>query len=192
VPVVAVLDPHSSAGHIDQALQAVAAGRPDVTYLAMYGPQAGMMAGRLAVTPGAYGRCFVDLAAQGPSFSSAAGPAGAGCLNSGVPSASQLPGGRRYTAVYRARFHISPGTWGPFAYDSLDMLAAAVARTRRWAGPKLRNGLRHTRGFRGVTGTTTIVPATGNRATPPVVILDVDTAGQYTVDSAWASFAGYL
>jgi len=25
-----------------------------------------------------------------------------------------------------------------------------------------------------------------------VVILDIDAAGQYTIDSAWASFAGYL
>jgi hypothetical protein len=42
-----------------------------------------------------------------------------------------------------------------------------------------------------VTGTTTILPASGNRAKPPVVILDIDAAGQYTVDSAWAAFAGY-
>jgi ABC-type branched-subunit amino acid transport system substrate-binding protein len=59
-------------------------------------------------------------------------------------------------------------------------------------GSKLRNALLHTRGFRGVTGTTTILPASGNRAKPPVVILDIDAAGQYTVDSAWATFAGYL
>jgi branched-chain amino acid transport system substrate-binding protein len=192
VPVNAVLDPSASAGQVAQALQAVAAARPDVTYLAMYGPQAGMMARRLADTPGAYGRCFVDLAAQGPSFSRAAGAAAAGCLNSGVPSAGQLPGGKRYTAAYRARFHASPGTWGPFAYDSLEMLAAAVERTHRWAGAKLRGALRHTSGFRGVTGTTTILPASGDRAAPPVVILDIDAAGHYTVDAAWASFAGYL
>jgi ABC-type branched-subunit amino acid transport system substrate-binding protein len=133
----------------------------------------------------------VDLAAQGPSFASAAGAAAAGCLNSGVPSAGQLPGGKRYTTAYRARYHLAPGTWGAFAYDSLDMLAAAVEHTHRWAGPKLRDALQHTRGFRGVTGTTTILPASGNRAKPPVVILDIDAHGQYTVDSAWASFAGY-
>jgi ABC-type branched-subunit amino acid transport system substrate-binding protein len=134
----------------------------------------------------------VDLAAQGPSFVSAAGAAAAGCLNSGVPSAGQLPGGKRYTAAYRARYRRSPGTWGAFTYDSLDMLAAAVEHARRWAGPKLRNALLHTRGFRGVTGTTTILPANGDRAKPPVVILDIDAAGQYTVDSAWDTFAGYL
>jgi branched-chain amino acid transport system substrate-binding protein len=192
VPVDAVLDPQASAAQTGQALRTVAAARPDVTYLAMYGPQAGMIAARLSATPHAYGRCFVDLAAQGPSFVSAAGAAAAGCLNSGVPSAGQLPGGKPYTSAYRARYHRDPGTWGAFAYDSLNLLAAAVERTHRWAGPQLRNALLHTRGFRGVTGTTTILPASGNRAKPPVVILDIDAAGQYTIDSAWASFAGYF
>jgi hypothetical protein len=136
--VDAVLDPQASAAQNDQALKAVAAARPDITYLAMYGPQAGMIAARMSATPHAYGRCFVDLAAQGPSFVSAAGAAAAGCLNSGVPSADQLPAGKRYTAAYRD------------------------------------------------------VPASGNRAKPPVVILDIDAAGQYTVDLAWATVAGYL
>jgi branched-chain amino acid transport system substrate-binding protein len=191
VPVDAVLDPQASAAQSAQVLQATAAARPDVTYLAMYGPQAGAIAARLAAAPGSYGRCFVDLAAQGPSFVSAAGAAGARCLNSGVPSDGQLPGGKRYTKAYRARYHHSPGTWGAFSYDSLDMLAAAVQRTHRWSGPRLLDALRHTRGFRGVTGTTTILPSSGNRAKPPVVILDLNAAGNYTVDSAWAGFAGY-
>jgi branched-chain amino acid transport system substrate-binding protein len=192
VPVDVVLDPHASAAQTDQALQAVAAARPDVTYLAMYGPQAGLIAGRVAADPRAYGRCFVDLAAQGSSFVNAAGAAAAGCLNSGVPSAEQLPGGLRYAAAYRARYDTSPGTWGAFAYDSLDMLVAAVGQTHRWTGRKLLGALRHTRGFRGVTGVTTILPASGNRADPPVVILDIDAAGRYMVDAAWATFAGYL
>jgi ABC-type branched-subunit amino acid transport system substrate-binding protein len=192
VPVDAVLDPQAGAAQTDQVLQATAAARPDVTYLAMYGPQAGAIATRLAGTPQVYGRCFVDLAAQGPSFVSAAGAAGTACLNSGVPSDEQLPGGKPYTRAYRRRFHRSPGTWGAFTYDSLDMLAAAARHTRRWAGPKLREALLHTRGFRGVTGATTILPASGNRAKPPVVILNINAAGQYLVDSAWASFASYL
>ena len=191
VPVDTVLDPQASQAQTEQALQATAAARPDVTYLAMYGPQAGAIVARLAKSPGAYGRCFVDLAAQGPSFAAAAGAAGAGCLNSGVPSDRQLPGGKAYTRAYRARFHISPGTWGAFAYDSLNMLAAAARQTHRWAGAKLRGALAHTRNFHGVTGTTTILSPSGNRAKPPVVILDINKAGHYTVDPAWASFAGY-
>jgi ABC-type branched-subunit amino acid transport system substrate-binding protein len=191
VPVNAALDPQASAAQSDQTLRAVAAARPSVTYLAMYGPQAGTIAARLAASAQAYGRCFVDLAAQGQSFVSAAGAAAAGCLNSGVPSADQLPRGKRYAAGYRARYHVGPGTWGAFAYDSLDMLAAAVERTHRFTGARLRDALLRTRGFRGVTGTTTILSPSGNRAKPPVVILDIDAAGRYTVDAPWAGFAGY-
>jgi ABC-type branched-subunit amino acid transport system substrate-binding protein len=175
VPVNAVLDPQASAAQTDQTLRAVAAARPSVTYLAMYGPQAGMIAARLAASAQAYGRCFVDLAAQGQSFVSAAGSAAAGCLNSGVPSADQLPRGKRYAAAYRAR-----------------SLAAAVERTHRFTGARLRDALLRTRGFRGVTGATTILSPSGNRAKPPVVILDIDAAGRYTVDASWAGFAGYL
>ena len=192
VPVDAVLDPQASAAQTDQVLRATGAARPDVTYLAMYGPQAGAIAARIAGTPQAYGRCFVDLAAQGPSFVSAAGGAGTACLHSGVPSGEQLPGGKPYTQAYRQRFHRSPGTWGAFTYDSLDMLAAAARQTQRWTGPKLRDALLHTRGFRGVTGATTILPASGNRAKPPVVILDINAAGRYVIDPVWASFASYL
>jgi ABC-type branched-subunit amino acid transport system substrate-binding protein len=72
------------------------------------------------------------------------------------------------------------------------MLAAAVRRSRRWTGPKLRSALQHTRGFHGVTGETTVLPASGNRADPPVVILDVNPAGRYVVNRAWANFAGYF
>jgi ABC-type branched-subunit amino acid transport system substrate-binding protein len=192
VPVDAALDPTASSASTDQLLAQVRAARPDVTYLAMYGPQAGAIVKRLAAMPGSYGRCFVDLAAQGPTFVSAAGAAAASqCKSSGVPSASQLPAGKRYRAAYHARYHLNPGTWGPFVYDSLDMLAAAVKRTHQLAGSKLRNTLRHTRGFRGVTGTITIEPRTGNRAKPPVVILDINSAGYYSIDPAWAAFAGY-
>jgi ABC-type branched-subunit amino acid transport system substrate-binding protein len=192
VPVYSSLKPDAGAAQRDQVLQRVRAASPDVTYLAMYGPQAGAIVKSMAAMPGAYGRCFVDLAAQGPAFVSAAGVAAASqCVSSGVPNAAELPRAKRYRADYHARFHRNPGTWGPFVYDSLDMLAAAAKRTHQLSGPKLRRALQHTRGFLGVTGTITIEPKTGNRAKPPVVILDINSAGHYTIDPAWAAFAGY-
>jgi len=53
--------------------------------------------------------------------------------------AEQLPRGKRYAAAYRARYHLGPGTWGAFAYDSLDMLASAIGRTHRFSGARLRD-----------------------------------------------------
>jgi ABC-type branched-subunit amino acid transport system substrate-binding protein len=117
VPVDAVLDPQASAAKTDQALRTVAAARPAVTYLAMYGPQAGMIAARMSPTRQAYGRCFVDLAAQGPSFVSAAGAAATACLNSGVPALANYRGAsatpppiRRATTAVPARGERSPTT----------------------------------------------------------------------------------
>jgi hypothetical protein len=41
--------------------------------------------------------------------------------------------------------------------------------------------LRHTRGYRGATGTITIDPATGYRRTLPISILSVDTNHKFVI-----------
>jgi branched-chain amino acid transport system substrate-binding protein len=198
VPVSRALSPTATLAQRRSAVQAVAASHAQVTYLAMYGPEAGAIAKMLypgdasASGQASGGRCFVDLAAQGPDFVQAAGTAAASaCLNSGVPSATQLPGGNAYAAAYEARFHLDPGTWGAFTYDSVGLLAAAVEHSQQWRGPLLQSDLAHTINYQGVTGTITIQPSSGNRVDPPVVILDITSSGQYVVDRAWADTSGY-
>ncbi|HVX22997.1 MAG TPA: branched-chain amino acid ABC transporter substrate-binding protein [Acidimicrobiales bacterium] len=190
VPVDQSVSP-TAAATVATAVAAVTASPADVVYLAMYGPQAGAVAKAL-YTQHVAGRCFVDLAAQGPSFVQAAGtgPASA-CLNSGVPSATELPGGAAYVAAYRAKFHKAPGTWGAFVYDSVNIWAAAVTHTHQPYGAKVRAALAATTGFEGITGVTTAEPKTGNRENPPVVILDISETGRYKVDPTWASANGY-
>jgi ABC-type branched-subunit amino acid transport system substrate-binding protein len=195
VPVDQSLPPTASTSQIQSALGKVAAHSPDVTYLAMYGPEAGAVAKQMYAThsgPGAAGRCFVDLAAQGPSFVQAAGVLAANsCLASGVPAADQLPGGTAYSAAYEAKFHQTPGTWGAFVYDSVGIWAAAAAKSHQDYGSSIRSALSHTSGFNGVTGVTTVQPSTGNRENPPVVILQISLTGKYSVDPAWAAATGY-
>lgn len=198
VPVDESVAPTASAPEVDRALGAAAAAHPDVTYLAMYGPEAGTVARALAARQSASTavtaptRCFVDLAAQGPDFVAAAGVAAASaCLSSGVPAPDQLPGGRTYVAGYRAAFHSAPGTWGPFVDDALLLWAAAATRAHQVFGPAVRHALFEPSGIHGVTGVSTIVPGTGNRVDPPVVILDIGPTGAYTVDPAWAAATGY-
>ena len=191
VPVDQTLAPTASASEMAATVASVAAHPADVTYLAMYGPEAGQVAKALHAGQ-VGGHCFVDLAAQGPSFVQAAGTASASaCVNSGVPSAAELPGGPSYVAAYRAKFHQAPGTWGAFVYDSVDIWAAAAKQSHQAFGPKIRAALGKTSGFRGVTGTTTIQPSTGNRLSPPVVILDITSSGTYKVDQTWATATGY-
>jgi ABC-type branched-subunit amino acid transport system substrate-binding protein len=168
----------------------VTGAHPDVVYLGMYGPQAGAVVAAMSSTHVA-AKCFVDLAAQGPDFVEGAGSGATGCLNSGVPSAAQLPGGSSYVTAYTAAFNQKPGTWGPFAYDSVLMLAASARAAGTWRASPLARKLQHTSRFVGATGTITIEPRSGNRVSPPVVILDVDSTGNYVIDHPWAQYAKY-
>jgi len=191
LPVDQTLPATASTDQITATAADAAAHPADVVYLAMYGPEAGRMAKALYDQHVA-GRCFVDLAAQGPSFVQTAGTAAASaCLNSGVPSATQLPEGPSYAAAYRAKFHRAPGTWGAFVYDSVDIWAAAAKASHQAFGSKIRAAVAKTTGFSGVTGITTAEPSTGNRDNPPVVVLDITPAGAYAVDKTWATTTGY-
>ena len=198
VPLYRSVSPTATSGQRTAALNAAASAHADITYLAMYGPQAGLMAKALydgsastkTATPP--GRCFVDLAAQGSDFVSAAGVTAAeACLNSGVPSATQLPNGGAYVSAYQDQYHTAPGTWGAFTYDSLGLYAAEAKASGEVKGQQLRSALSHASGFSGATGTITIEPGSGNRRNPPVVILDIDSSGQYVIDPTWAQATGY-
>jgi ABC-type branched-subunit amino acid transport system substrate-binding protein len=195
IPVNRPVSPTATASQSQAALNAVGAKSAAVIYLAMYGPQAGQFARAMAASQAAghtLGQCFVDLAAQGPSFVTAAGKTAAHeCLNSGVPSSAQLPLGASYTAAYQARFHTTPGTWGAFTYDSMVILASAMISAHQVRGSAVRAALASTTGFSGVTGTTTVLKPSGNRQNPPVVILDIGTSGQYSVNPTWAAATGY-
>ena len=183
----------ATARSLARALAAVAAARPSLTYLAMYGPEAGQVAQAMAGAHGRarYGTCFTDLAAQGPGFVTAAGVAAASrCWSSGVPAA-QLPGGSAYTAAYRAAYGATPGTWGAFAYDSVGLWVVAATWAHQLYGPSVREDLAHTSGYRGATGQITFLPGTGNRKDPPVVIMYITAKGQYRISRQWARAVGY-
>ena len=170
-----------------KALTAAAAAKPDLLYIAAYGKEAGLLvlgASQMNVP----GTCFVDLAAQGPDFVSNATTAVAQkCLNSGVPSAEQFAGATEYAANYQSAYQATPGTWGTFTYDSLEILAQAVRDAGGWKEAAVQSKLAQTSAYPGITGTITIQPKTGNRLNTPVVMLDIGSGGNYVIDSAWAT-----
>ncbi|HEY1465407.1 MAG TPA: branched-chain amino acid ABC transporter substrate-binding protein [Acidimicrobiales bacterium] len=170
-----------------KALTAAAAAKPDLVYIAAYGKEAGLLA-LGASQMNVPGTCFVDLAAQGPDFVAAATtPVAQKCLNSGVPSAQQFAGATEYVSNYISTFQAQPGTWGTFTYDSLEILAQAVRDAGSWNQAAVQSKLSHTTAFAGITGTITIRPKTGNRLNTPVVMLDIDSGGNYVIDPAWAT-----
>ncbi len=190
-PVV-TFQPISEGQHdFSAAVSAAAAAHPDLLYIAAYGPEAGQVA-RQASQAKVTGGCFVDLAAQGPDFVSAAtSPVAQRCLNSGVPSAQQFTGAAQYVTDYQSAYHATPGIWGTFTYDSVKMLARAVQDAGGWHEGAVRSRLDQTTNYPGITGTITIDPKTGNRANSPVVILDINSAGDYLINPTWAHAAGF-
>jgi ABC-type branched-subunit amino acid transport system substrate-binding protein len=177
--------------NFSKAISAAAASKPDLLYIAAYGKEAGLVALQ-ASQKGVPGTCFVDLAAQGPDFvASATQPVAQKCLNSGVPSAQEFAGATQYVTDYQAAYHSDPGTWGTFTYDSLEILAQAVKDAGGWTQAAVQPKLLHTSAYPGITGTITIEPKTGNRVDTPVVMLDIDAAGNYVVDPTWAQAANF-
>lgn len=188
-PVVAMVSVRSGQKSYASALRRVAAKRPDLLYIAAYGADAGAIA--KTASSDQTGKCFVDLAAQGPDFVTAATQEVAStCLSSGVPSAQQFAGASQYVSQYQTTFHASPGTWGTFTYDSVEILAAAVKQAG-WHQKPVRTALDHIRNYAGITGPITIAPSTGNRTQSTVVILDVNSAGNYVIDPQWAAATGF-
>jgi hypothetical protein len=171
------------------ALNKVAASHPGLLYISAYGAEAGAIA--KAASTDNTGKCFVDLAAQGPDFVAAATqPVASACLSSGVPSAQQFAGASQYVTNYQSMFSTSPGTWGTFTYDSVEILAAAVKKAG-WHQTSVSNAVVHIRNYQGITGPITIAPSTGNRVQSTVVILDVNSAGSYVIDPQWAAATGF-
>jgi branched-chain amino acid transport system substrate-binding protein len=188
-PVVAMVPVKSTQTNFAAAVQKVATAKPDLTYIAAYGEEAGEIAKEASTM--ATGKCFVDLAAQGPDFVTAATQAVAsGCLSSGVPSAQQFAGASQYITNYESMFHTTPGTWGTFTYDSVELLANAVKQVG-WHQKAVASAMDHTTNYKGITGPITIAPSTGNRVQSTVVILDVNSMGNYVIDSQWAAATGF-
>ena len=55
-----------------------------------------------------------------------------------------------------------------------------------WEQAAVQSRLEHISDYRGITGTITISPKTGDRVNSPVVIMSIGPDGQYEVNSAWA------
>jgi branched-chain amino acid transport system substrate-binding protein len=188
-PVVAMVSVKSTQTNYASALTKVAASHPGLLYISAYGAEAGAIA--KAASTDNTGKCFVDLAAQGPDFVTAATqPVASACLSSGVPSAQQFAGASQYVTSYQSMFHTAPGTWGTFTYDSVVILAAAL-HMAGWHQKGVSTALLHVTNYPGITGPITIAPSTGNRVQSTVVILDVDSSGNYVIDPQWAAATGF-
>jgi ABC-type branched-subunit amino acid transport system substrate-binding protein len=107
-----------------------------------------------------------------------------------VPAPGDFAGSETFVAEYEDQFDEAPGTWSPYTYDSLNVLAQAVEQAGGFDAKTLTAALNEVKGFEGWTGSTTLVPGTGNREPATVTVDEVNDAGAFTVDPAWAKAVG--
>jgi branched-chain amino acid transport system substrate-binding protein len=192
VKITAVETVHAGKGEEADVVERLLAGDPDVVYSSTYYPEGAAIARAFAQDAPSDVECFMGLANNDPAFVKDAGLAAAqGCLFSGVPSPSEYVRGPDYVERYQAAFDAKPGTWSPFTYDSVMLLADAVTRAGGWNADDVTTELGNTMDLAGVTGAISIDPESGNRTNTPVVILDVTDDGAFLVNVPWSEQVGF-
>ena len=83
-------------------------------------------------------------------------------------------------------FDTDPGTWSPYTYDSVSVLAEAAAESDGFDSAKLKDFLGKVDGRKGWTDEVSIDAKTGNRYPATVVVTLVDDDGYFHVDDEWA------
>jgi branched-chain amino acid transport system substrate-binding protein len=179
-------DRRSYRGLVDK----LAAGRPDVVYAAVYYPEGGRIAREMREA-GVESQCVADYGSYDSGFVETAGVAAArACPLVGVPAPEDFAGAGAEVARYRERFGEEPGTWSPYTYDSLNLLAYGARQAGDTAPGKLSEALDGVSGWKGWTGSVTIDPDNGNRRPATVVVVETDADGRLRVDRDWARAVG--
>ena len=166
----------------------LAAGTPDAIYAAVYFPEGARIA--KAISPGSSPTCLLDYGAYDTGYVEDAGDAAPNCDVVGVPAPGDFAGAETFVSEYEDQFDEAPGTWSPYTYDSLNVLAQAVEQAGGFDAKALTSALNEVEGSEGWTGTTTLVPGTGNREPATVTLDKVTDEGAFSVDPAWAKAVG--
>ncbi|HET7052311.1 MAG TPA: branched-chain amino acid ABC transporter substrate-binding protein [Solirubrobacterales bacterium] len=171
-------------------VEKLAATEPDVIYAAVYFPEGGLIAKEMQqMEIGA--QCVADYGSYDTGFVETAGVAAArACPVVGVPAPQDFAGAATEVGEYEDEFDSEPGTWSPYTYDSVDLLADGVEKAGGTKASKLSKALSGIENWKGWTGSVTIDPHNGNRQPATVVIVDTDKSGRLHVDEDWAKAVG--
>jgi branched-chain amino acid transport system substrate-binding protein len=169
-------------------LNKLAAGKPDAVYAAVYFPEGARIA--KAISPGSSPTCLLDYGAYDTGYVEDAGEAAPNCDVVGVPAPDDFAGSETFVSEYEDQFDEAPGTWSPYTYDSLNVLAQSVERAGGFDAKALSDALSEVKDFEGWTGSVTLMPGTGNREPATVTVDEVNDEGAFSVDLAWAKAVG--
>lgn len=159
----------------------------DVVYSAVYYPEGARIA-KAMLDQKVEAQCLADYGSYDTGYVTDAGiKAAMSCPVVGVPAPDDFEGSQLYVKDFRNDFDSDPGTWSPYAYDSVNFLAEGVKQTDGFDPDALNAFLGKVDGWKGWTGEVTIDPATGNRDPATVVVTSVDKEGNFHVDREWAA-----
>jgi len=189
VPSFAAINPGES--DYTAAVTAASQSGADVIYGATYFPEGALLAQEIHALQVPQ-PCVLDYGSYDPGYITNAGSVevAMACTLVGVPSPTDFPKGSQFVLDYTKKFGEAPGTWSPYTYDSLNLLAAAMASTKGTDSAALTTYLNKVVDWQGATGGVTIDPANGNREPATVVFLSVTQAGEFHVNHDWATAVG--
>ena len=169
----------------------VLATNPSAVYVITYFPEAGLIAQAMLAANTSV-NCLADYGAYDNGYITAAGiPAAQKCPVVGVPAPDDFPNSASLVEAYTKQFNSAPGSWSPYTYDSVMLLADAIGRAGGTSADALKSALAATKGWKGWTGTVAFDPATGNRIPAPVTVDIVNASGVFHVDPAWITATGF-
>jgi len=189
VPVFTPITP----GEADYSAAVMSASQAgvDVIYGATYFPEGSLLAQAIH-TLQVPQPCVLDYGSYDPGYITNAGSVevAMACTLVGVPSPTDFVKGAGFVADYTEMFGETPGTWSPYTYDSVKLLADAMTSTKGSDAAALTDYLNKVVDWQGATGSVTIDPANGNREPATVVFLSVTPAGEFHVNHDWATAVG--
>ena len=176
--------------YTDAVVEATAGG-VDLVYVITYYPEGGLIA-RAMLESAPDTACLADYGAYDAGYVTAAGvEAAQNCPVVGVPAPDDFPDSEERVARYTAAFDEVPGTWAPFTYDSVMLLAWVASEMRGSDEVPPRSALEAVSGWSGWTGTVSFDVSTGNRQPAPVVVLSTRDDGTLSLDEAWRTATGF-
>ena len=165
-------------------VNAAAGSHPDAIMSIAYYPEAANIAASL-LEEHLSATCVIDYVGADPNFIPLSGVnAAKRCHFIGAPTPTSWKGGADFASAYKGKYLSPPGTWSPYTYDAVNLLADALKTTGSLTPSALKAYFGWEQNFVGVTGPITFDTRTGNRVSTPVVMLQVDGSGQLQIDSA--------
>lgn len=162
----------------------------DVVYAAVYYPEGAAIAKEM-LKQNIKSQCLADYGSYDTGFITDAGvEAAKSCPVVGVPAPDDFQGSEQVNKDFKSDFGEAAGTWSPYAYDSVNLLADAVKSEGSFDSTKLNEYLDAVDGWKGWTGSVTIDAKTGNRDPATVVVTSVDKDDHFNVDQDWANAVG--